>query len=51
MSVHLIKIENGVKVMCPVKTEKEYLKLRDTKRQRQLTEQARGGDTTAKQKL
>lgn len=37
--------------MHPVTTEKEYLKLRDTKRQQQLTEQARGGDTAAKQKL
>ena len=38
-------------MMYPVETEKEYLRLRDTKRQQQLTAKARQGDASAKQKL
>ena len=51
MSVHVIKIVEGAKVMRPVETAKEYLKLRGTKRQQELTAKAREGDTAAKQKL
>ena len=38
-------------MMYPVETEKEYLRLRNTKRQQQLVARARLGDATAKQNL
>ena len=51
MSVHLITIENGVKMMCPVVSGEQYRLLRGSARQRAVVKAVREGDEAQKQRL
>jgi len=51
MSVHVIYYKDGVKMMRPVLTREEYLRLRDGGEQRQTLAAVRGGDESLKGRL
>ena len=51
MSVHLITIENGVKMMRPVVSGEQYRLLRGSARQRAVVKAVREGDEAQKQRL
>ena len=51
MSVHVIYYKDGAKMMRPVTSREEYLKLRDSKKQQSIIKAVRSGDDTQKSKL
>ena len=51
MSVHMIYYKDGVKMMRPILTREEYLKLRGRKKQQNLVTRIRGGQEELKNKL
>lgn len=51
MSVHVIYYKDGAKMMRPVLTREEYLRLRSTRKQRETVAAVRRGDESRKRKL
>ena len=51
MSVHVINYKDGAKMMCPVLSRDEYLRLRGSKKQQSIIKAVRGGDDSQKSKL
>lgn len=51
MSVHVISYKDGAKIMTPVLTRDEYLRLRGSEKQQSIIKAVRGGDDTLKNKL
>ena len=51
MSVHVIYYKDGAKMMRPVLTKEEYLKLRDSAKQKRIVKAVREGDVKQKSKL
>ena len=51
MSVHVIYYKDGAKMMRPILTRDEYLKLRDGGKQQSIIKAIRSGDDTQKSKL
>ena len=51
MSVHMIYYKDGVKMMRPILTREDYIKLRDSKKQQNLVVRIRNGQEELKTKL
>ena len=51
MSVHMIYYKDGAKMMRPVLTREEYMKLRDSRKQKAIVKAVREGDEKQKQRL
>ena len=50
MSVHVIEYKNGAKTMIPINNFKEFAALRNSKHNREMTQQARNGNADGKLK-
>ena len=48
MSVHVIEYKNGAKTMRPIQNFKEFAALRNSKHNREMTQQARNGNADGK---
>lgn len=51
MSCHVINYYNGAKIMTPVNSFKDFARLRNSQRNRNMTRMARDGDVNAKRKM
>ena len=51
MSVHVIEYKNGAKTMRPIQSFKEFAALRNSKHNRDMTQQARNGNANAKRRM
>ena len=51
MSVHVIEYKNGAKTMIPIKNFKEFAALRNSKHNREMTQQARNGNADGKRRM
>ena len=51
MSVHVIEYKDGAKIMRPILSYKEYAALRNSKHNRDMTQQARNGNINAKRRM
>ena len=51
MSVHVIEYKNGGKTMRPIQNFKEFAALRNSKQNREMTQQARNGNAEGKRKM
>ena len=51
MSVHVIEYKNGAKIMRPILSYKEFAVLRNSKHNREMTQQARNGNADGKRRM
>lgn len=51
MSVHVIEYKDGAKMMRPIQSFKEYAALRNSKHNREMTQQARNGNADGKRRM
>lgn len=51
MSVHVIEYKDGAKMMRPIQSFKEYAALRNSKHNREMTQQARNGNAEGKRRM
>lgn len=51
MSVHVIEYKNGAKTMRPIQSFKEFSALRNSKHNREMTQQARNGNADGKRRM
>ena len=51
MSVHVIEYKNGAKTMRPIQNFKEFAALRNSKHNREMTQQARNGNADGKRRM
>ena len=51
MSVHVIEYQDGAKIMRPITNFKDYAALRNSKHNRDMTQQARNGNANAKRRM
>ena len=51
MSVHVIEYKDGAKIMRPILSYKEFAALRNSKHNREMTQQARNGNADGKRRM